>query len=680
MSCRRSVTMAWLAAASLAGLASCSGESLRGADAGATGGSALSGGASSGGASGAGVNGAGGTSSAGGRSGAAGASAAGASGGGGRFGAAGAGGVAGRNGAAGASAAGASGAGGRSSCAGLGALDAIWSLPGSTVASTLAVDSTGNVFVTGAFEGTVTFGANTLVSNGGRDIFLVKYDPSGMIQFAQSYGNAADDDPAPGLAVDASGNVFLSGFFSDTLSFGGGTNPLVAILVDAFTVKISSSGQTLWADHFGYNGGPYDVAAVAIGPSGDPIIAGSAGGTIQLGGTTWMASSSAAQPFVARLASADGSVIWSNAAGGDFDTDQIHVAVDAAGRTFVVGEALSGAGAWGGEPASSVGFFCTFRVGFDPSGNALWSQFDLNGWPVSAAVDSAGRLSVVEETGVSPTMRPTVGTTMFSVDVDSTLSLLLSPIDGTLISGDPFTQSTFPWAATVDAHGNTLITGQFSGALTVGATSLNAAGAEGLFVAALDGASLPENALRLGAAGNTEPQAIAAAPSGKVLVAATTDTAFSTAAGNVAVGAFIAVFDPDSCDDGAGPLGPSTGSPSDHGDLPDGSVTPPADAGTAACPATMDEATNGAACPVAMGCSYDTTCCFCKPSACGAEPTTWTCDPLGTPDASCPASPPSAGAACPQGVQCNYCLPGGRYFATCTAGGWSVGYAQLLCN
>jgi hypothetical protein len=100
----------------------------------------------------------------------------------------------------------------------------------------------------------------------------------------------------------------------------------------------------------------------------------------------------------------------------------------------------------------------------------------------------------------------------------------------------------------------------------------------------------------------------------------------------------------------------------------------------AACPATEAEATNGAACPVVMGCAYGSDCCFCIPTACGGQPTTWTCNTISAPPPNCPASPPAAGTACVLGTLCNYCLSGGRYYASCTAGGWNVGYAQLLCN
>jgi len=89
-----------------------------------------------------------------------------------------------------------------------------------------------------------------------------------------------------------------AGFFSDTLDFGGGTKPLVAIMVDAFVAKIDASGHTLWADRLGYNGGPYEVSSMAIAPDGELIIAGTAGGSILIGDQLWTAQAPAEQPFI----------------------------------------------------------------------------------------------------------------------------------------------------------------------------------------------------------------------------------------------------------------------------------------------------------------------------------------------------------------------------------------------
>jgi hypothetical protein len=554
-----------------------------------------------------------------------------------------------------------------------------------------AVDGQGDVYVTGLYNGTVTFGATTLTgptAAGTENMFLVKYDGGGHVLFAKSYGSATGNYTNPALAVDAAGNAYLGGSFSGTLDMGGSATPVVAIAVDAFASKISSTGQTLWTERFGYDAGPYAVLSIALGSDGNPIVAGSATGTINLGGNAWPAPSSGAQPFVAKLSSTDGSIVWSNATGGNVNSTQdIFVATDSAGRVFVAARVESGGGAWGVESASGAGNFATMRAGFRPDGSTMWGQFDYGGFPVAAAVDSAGRFVVVENAYNAVTVGGSSTTFGNSASGSASLALLFSPIDGTLLSGLNVA-NTAPLAATVDANGNTLLTGTYwpqSSPIPVGGLTLPGGGGanQPLFLAGFDGASQAVGVSTLGASNNAQPSAIAVDPgSANIFVAASLGTGFTSSVGQIQPGAFVGLFGPDLCNDGAGPLGPSTGNPNNHGDLaPDGGSPYTPEAGSPApCPTSSATAVNGAACPIAMGCTYGGTCCNCAPMACNGQPTTWTCDILLN-TSNCPTSAPPPGAACTlQGIQCNYCAPGGRLFAYCTSGGWETGYADLVCQ
>jgi hypothetical protein len=569
---------------------------------------------------------------------------------------------------------------GAAPCTGPGSLAAIWDL-GAVSPSAVGSDALGNVYVAGSFKGSTSIGAIPLTATGSVDLFLAKLGPGGNVLSAVHFGATnAFQDPSPAIAVSAAGDVFMSGSFPSTLSFGGTTKPLKAILLDAFVVHFDPAGAATWADHFGYDNGGYDAASIVLDPSGDPVIGGTAGGTIVIGSTTWPAPDPAkSQAYAARLKATDGSVVWSTASGGTIDTQKIHVAVDPQSRIFLSGEVTGGESEWGIVPLNEGG---TFRLGIDAAGTPVWSQLDYGGLPMSTSVDSAGRVAVVEDTFSSVN----VGGTMIG-NGEATVALLTNPADGTLLSSavaDP----TFPWAGAADhGSGYTFVTGQYSLAVSFGSTTLPYVGPSGmrenLYLAQLDPTSHFVWATGLGA-GNTQPLVTSVFPSsGRVAVGATTDTAFSTSAGAVAAGhGFLAVFTPAACSADPGPSIPQgDGLPGDLLDAqPPGVV---ADAAPAACPASQTSAVSGAACPVAMACAYGNTCCSCTPTKCGAASTTWTCDSLGTQPAACPASPPTTpGGTCPSGVKCNYCLPGGQYYADCTApggGGWSIGYTQVVC-
>jgi gliding motility-associated-like protein len=130
-------------------------------------------------------------------------------------------------------------------------------------ANSIALDSEGNVYTAGVFSGTADFdpgpGSSTLSSEGGSDVFVTKFDNSGNLLWAKSFGGVNDDLAAEGdIAVDASGNVLITGYFSGMVDFdpGAGTVNLSTLLVgdvyanDIFITKLDAAGNFVWAKQF----------------------------------------------------------------------------------------------------------------------------------------------------------------------------------------------------------------------------------------------------------------------------------------------------------------------------------------------------------------------------------------------------------------------------------------------
>jgi hypothetical protein len=89
------------------------------------------------------------------------------------------------------------------------------------VGTGLAADGSGNVLVTGFFSGTVDFGGGPLTTAGGNDIFVAKLSGvDGAHLWSQRFGSTGAD-VGLGLAADGSGNVLVTGFFQGTVDFGG---------------------------------------------------------------------------------------------------------------------------------------------------------------------------------------------------------------------------------------------------------------------------------------------------------------------------------------------------------------------------------------------------------------------------------------------------------------------------
>ena len=111
-------------------------------------------------------------------------------------------------------------------------------------ANDLAVDPDGNIIVTGYFDSTATFGGYILNSAGSSDIFIAKYTSTGTVLWAVSAGGL-DYDQGESVTTDNSGNVIITGIFNGSATFG--TITLTSFgSYDIFTAKYTTNGDFLW--------------------------------------------------------------------------------------------------------------------------------------------------------------------------------------------------------------------------------------------------------------------------------------------------------------------------------------------------------------------------------------------------------------------------------------------------
>ncbi|HJM86764.1 MAG TPA: SBBP repeat-containing protein, partial [Candidatus Thalassarchaeaceae archaeon] len=109
------------------------------------------------------------------------------------------------------------------------------------------VDDGGNISITGHFYSQATFGSTYLSSQGSYDFFVAKLDTNGTWQWAIK-GGGSSNDWGEGVAIDNSGNVYVTGYFysSGTVYFGSQTISQYSY-DDGFIGKINSAGQVQWA-------------------------------------------------------------------------------------------------------------------------------------------------------------------------------------------------------------------------------------------------------------------------------------------------------------------------------------------------------------------------------------------------------------------------------------------------
>ncbi len=119
---------------------------------------------------------------------------------------------------------------------------------GSEESYDIAMDSFGNIYITGWFDSsTITFGSTTLTNSGtGSDIFIVKMDKNYNVIWARKAGEPAKSEVGRSITIDKNNDVVVTGLFSYSITFGSivlnGSS-----LADVFTVKYDQNGNALWA-------------------------------------------------------------------------------------------------------------------------------------------------------------------------------------------------------------------------------------------------------------------------------------------------------------------------------------------------------------------------------------------------------------------------------------------------
>ena len=251
----------------------------------------------------------------------------------------------------------------------------------------IAVDSSGNIYITGYFYETVDFGGGNVTSAGSTDIFVLKLNSSGTFQWVNTYGGTSFDF-GRGIAVDSSGNIYITGYFYETVDFGGG-NLTSAGGADIFVLKLNSSATFQWVSTFGSTS--IDVGEdITVDSSGNSYITGYFEGTVDFGAGN-VTSAGAADIFILKLNSS-GAFQWVNIFGGTSTDVGQGIAVDSSGNSYITGS-FQGTVDFGSGDITPSGFDDIFVLKVNPSGTFQWvSTFGgtSNDVGEDIAVDSSG--------------------------------------------------------------------------------------------------------------------------------------------------------------------------------------------------------------------------------------------------------------------------------------------------
>jgi len=377
-------------------------------------------------------------------------------------------------------------------------------------AHSIALDDSGNVYVLGIFSGTVDFdpGPNNypLKSADMWDMFILKLDTDGDFVWAKQIGAINGDYEGYSIAVDASGNVFTTGYFSKTVDFDPGpeTNTLFAVgSRDIFVLKLDRNGNFIWAKRMGSTDDEYGYS-INTDRDGNVLVTGTFRRVIDFDpgpGEFRLSPVGNIDAFVLKLDN-NGNFVWAKRIGGSAIETGASVAVDHSGNAYVTGffwGTIVFDSVVGVSNITSNGGYDAYVLKIDSDGEFIWAK-NIGGkdedYGNCVAVDILGNVYVTGHFKGTADFDPGTGVHNLSSAGDKDAYILKLDIDGNFVSVKQLggTNDDNGISIFVDQWQNVYTVGPFRGTANInpggGSHSLTSAGNADSYVLKLKSCSL----------------------------------------------------------------------------------------------------------------------------------------------------------------------------------------------
>lgn len=385
----------------------------------------------------------------------------------------------------------------------------------------IAVDSSGNAYITGQFtSSSVTFGSDTLTLNASEDLFVAKLSGSGSWLWAVGVGGSRGD-VGTDIAVDATGNAYVTGHFaSDNLTFGATTLASNGTNADIFVASISASGTWLWATSVG--GTSTDVGTgIAVDANSSVYVTGYFYSQSIDFGSSWLDNDGDYGDIFVSKYNATGEIQWVNDVEGDDEDESTGISVDSTGSVLVVGWFESSSVTVGTSTLNVAGNSAMLVARISASGSWQWARtVGGSAWTLGADVASGPNGTAVvtghfstSVTFPSSTLVSSGSRDIFVAQIGSTGSWQWAVATG----GSGLEEAG---GVAVDANGSIFVSGSFkSASLTEGATTVTRNGSNSdVLVAKLSATGNWEWLVSAGGTARDEAHAIALDAHGQPIV------------------------------------------------------------------------------------------------------------------------------------------------------------------
>ena len=334
--------------------------------------------------------------------------------------------------------------------------------------SDICLDSSGNIYIVGYFQGNASFGATTLTSSGYYDVFVAKLNTKGDWLWAVDAGGS-DDDKGHGIDVDSNGNIFITGYFAKNATFG----PTILRsrgLLDVFVAMLNSSGSYQWAISGGGTKADFSWN-ICVDLNRNTYVIGYFSGNASFGSTT-VTSNNYEEVFVAKV-NGNGEWQWVVSAGGSYMDLGWDIDIDSNGNLYVTGM-YSDVASFGSTTVTSRGKQDVFIAKLNNSGEWQWAVSAGGSWVDQGYSIRVGSGNKIYVSGIF------LGTTVMfgptTLASDSSYDVFVTKLDSNgewlwAIRGGGSDHETGYCIAT-DSRNNSYVTGAFSGHAMFGSTAL----------------------------------------------------------------------------------------------------------------------------------------------------------------------------------------------------------------
>ena len=325
--------------------------------------------------------------------------------------------------------------------------------------SDVAVDASGNIYLTGSFTGSISVDGQSVTSAGNTDFYVAKLSPEGSVLWFKSGGSSAVEE-ANAIAVDANGNVFVAGMSNDYTSFEGNSYPSLGGK-DGFLLKLDTDGNFVFVRTIGCfnDDNAYDVV---VDGSNNVIVTGHFNYALQVSSTSlFQTAKGANDAFLVKFDNA-GAFLWTIPYASSAHDYGRRVACDNAGNIYLAGE-FKGTINIAGSTLQSPNDMNVYIAKFNPSGEVQWAA------QRGASGDDAVKALAVTSTGdvylayKQSNTNPYIAKYSASGTSQGTIAYSGS---GTLDMADIL----------CDTNGNIYITGNYSGTIEFGSTASTSSG------------------------------------------------------------------------------------------------------------------------------------------------------------------------------------------------------------